>query len=197
MTNKELMLNGYLYNSMVDEGLFLERLTANDLCYKYNNIKPSKTKKRDKVLRKIIGKAGKNVQFLQPFYCDYGYNIEVGDNFFANYGCIFLDPNKITFGNNVMIAPNCVFSTAGHALDAKQRISGEEIALPINVGDNVWIGASVTVLPGVKIGSNTIIGGGSLVNKDIPDGVIAIGVPCKILRKITPEDAYKYKIYKE
>ncbi len=197
MTNKELMLNGYLYNSMVDEGLFLERLTANDLCYKYNNIKPSKTKKRDKVLRKIIGKAGKNVQFLQPFYCDYGYNIEVGDNFFANYGCIFLDPNKITFGNNVMIAPNCVFSTAGHALDAKQRISGEEIALPISVGDNVWIGASVTVLPGVKIGSNTIIGGGSLVNKDIPDGVIAIGVPCKILRKITPEDAYKYKIYKE
>ena len=197
MTNKELMLNGYLYNSMVDEGLFLERLTANDLCYKYNNIKPSKTKKRDKVLRKIIGKAGKNVQFLQPFYCDYGYNIEVGDNFFANYGCIFLDPNKITFGNNVMIAPNCVFSTAGHALDAKQRISGEEIALPINVGDNVWIGASVTVLPGVKIGSNTIIGGGSLVNKDIPDGVIAIGVPCKVLRKITPEDAYKYKIYKE
>ena len=197
MTNKELMLNGYLYNSMVDEGLFLERLTANDLCYKYNNIKPSKTKKRDKVLRKIIGKAGKNVQFLQPFYCDYGYNIEVGDNFFANYGCIFLDPNKITFGNNVMIAPNCVFSTAGHALDAKQRISGEEIALPISVGDNVWIGASVTVLPGVKIGSNTIIGGGSLVNKDIPDGVIAIGVPCKVLRKITPEDAYKYKIYKE
>lgn len=197
MTNKELMLNGYLYNSMVDEDLFLERLTANDLCYKYNNIKPSKTKKRDKVLRKIIGKAGKNVQFLQPFYCDYGYNIEVGDNFFANYGCIFLDPNKITFGNNVMIAPNCVFSTAGHALDAKQRISGEEIALPISVGDNVWIGASVTVLPGVKIGSNTIIGGGSLVNKDIPDGVIAIGVPCKVLRKITPEDAYKYKIYKE
>ena len=191
------MLNGYLYNSMVDEGLFLERLTANDLCYKYNNIKPSKTKKRDKVLRKIIGKAGKNVQFLQPFYCDYGYNIEVGDNFFANYGCIFLDPNKITFGNNVVIAPNCVFSSAGHALDAKQRISGEEIALPINVGDNVWIGASVTVLPGVKIGSNTIIGGGSLVNKDIPDGVIAIGVPCKVLRKITPEDAYKYKIYKE
>ena len=167
----------------------------NFLCYKYNNIKPSKTKKRDKVLRKIIGKAGKNVQFLQPFYCDYGYNIEVGDNFFANYGCIFLDPNKITFGNNVVIAPNCVFSTAGHALDVKQRISGEEIALPIRVGDNVWIGASVTVLPGVKIGSNTIIGGGSLVNKDIPDGVIAIGVPCKVLRKISPEDANKYKIY--
>ena len=114
-----------------------------------------------------------------PFYCDYGINTSVGRNFYTNHNVTILDCTKVTFGDNVFIAPNCVFSTAGHAIDSEQRGRGLEIALPITVGDNVWIGANVTVLPGVTIGSNTIIGAGSVVNKDIPEGVIAVGNPCK------------------
>ena len=102
---------------------------------------------------------------------------------------------KVTFGDNVFIAPNCVFSTSGHAIDSEQRGQGLEIALPITVGDDVWIGANVSVLPGVTIGSNTIIGAGSVVNKDIPDGVIAVGNPCKVMRKITEADKKKYPVF--
>ena len=108
-----------------------------------------------------------------------------------------LDGAKVTFGDNVFIAPNCVFSTAGHAIDSEQRTSGLEIALPITVGDNVWIGTNVSVLPGVTIGKNTIIGAGSVVNKDIPDGVIAVGNPCKVIREITEEDKKKYPVFEE
>ena len=106
-----------------------------------------------------------------------------------------LDGARVTFGDNVFIAPNCVFSTAGHAIDSAQRNQGLEIALPITVGDSVWIGANVSVLPGVTIGSNTIIGAGSVVNKDIPDGVIAAGNPCKVIRRITEEDRKKYPVF--
>ena len=130
-----------------------------------------------------------------PFYCDYGINTSVGRNFYTNHNVTILDCTKVTFGDNVFIAPNCVFSTAGHAIDSEQRGRGLEIALPITVGDNVWIGANVTVLPGVTIGSNTIIGAGSVVNKDIPGGVIAVGNPCKVMRKITEEDKKKYPIF--
>lgn len=103
----------------------------------------------------------------------------------------------MTFGDNVFIAPNCVFSTAGHAIDAKQRGKGLEIARPIAVGSNVWIGANVSVLPGVTIGDNTIIGAGSVVNKDIPSNVIAVGNPCRVMRSITEEDKRRYPVWKE
>ena len=125
-----------------------------------------------------------------PFYCDYGFNVSIGKNFYTNHNVTILDCAKVTFGDNVFIAPNCVFSTAGHAIDSEQRI-----ALPITVGDNVWIGTNVSVLPGVTIGSNTIIGAGSVVNKDIPDGVIAAGNPCKVIRKITDADKKKYPVF--
>lgn len=130
-----------------------------------------------------------------PFYCDYGSNITIGNNFYTNHNCTILDGAKVTFSDNVFIAPNVVFSTAGHAIDAGQRAKGLEIALPITVGDNVWIGANISVLPGVSIGSNTIIGAGSVVNKDIPDGVIAAGVPCRVIRRITENDRQKYPEY--
>lgn len=104
----------------------------------------------------------------QPFYCDYGYNIEIGENFYSNVNCVILDGAKVTFGDNVFVAPNCGFYTAGHALDAEQRIQGLEYAYPITIGNNVWIGAQVCVLPGVTIGDNTIIGAGSVVTKSIP-----------------------------
>ena len=108
-----------------------------------------------------------------------------------------LDGAKVTFGDNVFIAPNCVFSTSGHAIDSEQRGRGLEIAWPITVGDNVWIGANVSVLPGVTIGSDTIIGAGSVVNRDIPSGVIAAGNPCKVIRKITEADKQKYPVWDE
>lgn len=131
-----------------------------------------------------------------PFYCDYGFNIFAGRNFFVNYNCVILDGAKVTFGDNVFIAPNCTFTTAGHPLDVEQRNQGLEIALPITVGDNVWFGANVCVLPGVTIGSGSVIAAGSVVNRDIPSGVLAGGVPCRVIRTLTEQDREKYPRWK-
>ena len=146
-------------------------------------------------MSQMFGSIKGNPVVTAPFYCDYGFNISVGENFYTNHNVTILDCAKVTFGDNVFIAPNCVFSTAGHAIDSEQRSRGLEIALPITVGDNVWIGTNVSVQLGVTIGSNTIIGAGSVVNKDIPDGVIAAGNPCKVIRKITDADKKKYPVF--
>ena len=116
------------------------------------------------------------------------YNIELGENFYANYNLVILDGAKVTFGDNVFVAPNCGFYTAGHPLDYERRNAGLEYAYPITVGDNVWIGGGVQVMPGVTIGSNVVIGGGSVVTKDIPDNCVAVGNPCKVIRPITEAD---------
>ena len=145
---------------------------CNDLCFEFNQIRPSDRESQEKALKKILGKMGKNIIVNAPFWCDYGYNTSVGDYFFANH--------------------NCLFTTAEHALDVEQRNEGLEVALPINIGNNVWIGAGIIVLGGVTIGDNTVIGAGSVVTKSIPSDVIAVGVPCKVLRKITEEDKYRY-----
>lgn len=143
-------------------------------------------------MRQILGKIKRNFVITAPFWCDYGYNIEIGENFYTNHNCLILDCVKVIFGDNVFIAPNCCFSTAGHPIDHEQRNLGLEFAKPIIVGDNVWFGAGVTVLPGVTIGNNCIIGAGSVVTKDIPSDVIAVGNPCRVMRKITPEDKLAY-----
>ena len=191
MTEWEKAQNGYLYDANYDKEIVEARTRCADLCYDFNHCKPSDTERQKEFLEQIIGGMKGNPVITAPFYCDYGFNISIGENFYTNHNVTILD------GNNVFIAPNCVFSTAGHAIDSEQRIQGLEIALPITIGDNVWIGANVSVLPGVTIGSNTIIGAGSVVNKNIPDGVIAVGNPCKVIRKITEADKHKYPIFEE
>ncbi len=135
-------------------------------------------------MRRILGHVEDSILIEQPFFCDYGYNISVGKNFYANFNLVILDGAKVTFGDNVFIAPNCGFHTAGHPIDPVERNKGLEYARPITVGNNVWIGASVTVLPGVTIGDNCVIGAGSVVTKDITAGSVAVGNPCRVIRKI-------------
>ncbi len=193
LTEKEKMQKGLLYNANYDEEILQERIICKDLCYELNNIRPSDIEKRNKLIRKILGKVKDGFFITSPFYCDCGYNIEIGENFYTNHNCVILDGAKVIFGDNVFIGPNCCFSTAGHPIDEKQRNEGLEYAFPIKVGNSVWFGANVTVLPGVTIGDNVVIGAGSVVNKDIPSNVIAVGSPCKVLREITQKDIEKYK----
>lgn len=188
MTEKEKARQGLLYDANYDPTLIKERAYAKGLCQEYNQLHPEKTEERATILKKLLGKTGETFLIEQPFACDYGYNIEIGENFYVNHNCVMLDGAKITFGDNVFIAPNCGFYTAGHPLDALQRNQGLEYAYPITVGNNVWIGGGVTVLPGVTIGDDTVIGAGSVVTKDIPSGVIAMGNPCRVHRKIAETD---------
>lgn len=187
MTEKEKAQAGMLYDANYDEELLRERERCADMTHELNLLRPSQTAEREALLRRILGKAGERFAIVSPFFCDYGYNIEVGENFFMNMNCVILDGAKVTFGDNVFIAPGCGFYTAGHPLDVGQRNAGLEYARPIRVGNNVWIGAQVCVLPGVTIGDNTVIGAGSVVTKDIPSNVLAVGNPCRVIRTI-PQD---------
>ena len=188
MTEKEKMLAGMLYNSMADESLVNERQNAKRLCREYNTADPLDEQKRHEIMLSILGSTKENFRIEQPFLCDYGYNIEIGENFYANYNLTVLDCAKVTIGDNVFIAPNVGIYTAGHPLTAQQRNSGLEYAYPITIGNNVWIGAGVHICPGVTIGDNAVIGAGSVVVKDIPPHALACGVPCKVVRYITEDD---------
>lgn len=189
MTEKEKAAAGMLFTPSE----LLNELTAcKDLCSQYNRLNPSQFKERHELIKKILGKTGEQFCIEQTFWCDFGKNIEIGENFYSNHNLVILDGAKVTFGDNCFIAPNCGFFTAGHPIDYKLRNSGLEYALPITVGDNVWIGGNVCVMPGVTIGDNVVIGGGSVVTKDIPSGVVAAGNPCRVLRKISDSDKDKY-----
>ncbi len=146
-----------------------------------------------KIVKELLGKS-ENAVINPPFYCDYGFNIEVGKNFFANYNCTILDVAKVKIGDNCQFAPNVAVYTAGHPIHPVSRNSQYEYGISVTIGDNVWIGGNSVIVPGVHIGSNTVIGAGSVVTKDIPDWVIAAGNPCRVIRKITEEDKeYYYK----
>ena len=178
------MLAGELYDANYNEDLIKERYLIKDKCFEYNNIKPYNIELRNKLMKEILGKTKETFRIEQPFMCDYGYNIEIGENFYSNHNLIILDGNKVIFGDNVFIAPNCSFYTAGHPLEVELRNKGLEYAKPIKVGNNVWIGGNVIVLPDVTIGDNTVIGAGSVVTKDIPSNVVAVGNPCRVIKKI-------------
>lgn len=188
MTEKEKCEQGLLYDANCDSELVNERIRCKDLCLSYNNTTGKDSDKRNRLIREIIKTNRKNIFIEPPFWCDYGYNIELGENFYANHNLVILDGAKVKFGNHVFIGPNCSFYTAGHPLSIKERNQGLEFACPITIGDNVWLGGNVVVLPGVTIGNNSVIGAGSVVAKDIPENVIAIGNPCKIMREITENE---------
>lgn len=186
-TDKEKMLAGEPYLAFCDE-LVQERDRAKGVVYAYNNLPPSAMEERTQLLKQFLGSTRQQLLIEQPFSCDYGYNIHVGENFYANTGCTILDGAKVTFGDNVLLAPNVSIYTAGHPVNVARRMAGWEYAYPVTIGHNVWIGGNVVILPGVSIGDNTIIGGGSVVTKDIPANVIAVGNPCKVLRALTEEE---------
>lgn len=190
----EVPLNCYFqgsYNPLFDA--VIEKAKA--LCFEYNQLSPNEKDAQRVILNKLLGKMGKEVIVTPPFWCDYGYNISVGDYFYSNHNLIITDGAKVTFGDHVFIAPNCCFTTAEHAIDPEMRKAGMEVAKPITVGSNVWIGAGSTILAGVTIGSGSVIGAGSVVKKSIPENVVAVGVPCKVLRPITEADKYRYPLF--
>ena len=191
MSEKEKMLHQKLYNANYDKELELEKIRCKSQCQKYNLLSIEDLDARYKMIKSIFGKTGENIHIEPDFWCDYGYRIEVGENFYANHGLIILDAGGVTFGDNVFIAPFCGFHTSGHPIDFERRNKGLEYAYPISVGCNVWIGANVQVMPGVSIGDNVVIGGGSIVIHDIPSDSVAVGNPCKVIRKITEEDKFK------
>lgn len=179
-TEKEKMLAGELYQAN-DPELVAERLRAKQLCHRYNQ-EPVELDKQ--VLTELFGYET-DAHIETSFRCDYGYNIQLGQNFYANYNLVVLDCAPVTIGDNVFLAPNVVITTAGHPVEVEPRITGWEFARPITIGDNVWLGTGVLVMPGVSIGAGAVIGAGSVVTRDVPAGVVAVGNPCRVLRKVS------------
>ena len=191
MNQKERMLANLPYKAWLD-GLSEERLENKKRIYRFNHMPPEEWDRQDELLKQILGRTGRFAHVEPPFHCDYGYNIEVGTSFFANYNFVVLDVGKVTVGDNFMAGPNVMLCTAGHPLHPETRNSGYEYGIDITIGDNVWIGGNVCVLPGVHIGNNVVIGAGSVVTKDIPDNMLAVGNPCHVVREITEEDRDYY-----
>ena len=186
MNEKERMLSGRLYHSLkMNDGQW-ER--SRGVLKKFNDMPFEQAKERMELLRGIFGQIGEDVYIEPPFYCDKGGQIHIGYHFYANTGFLALDEAKVTIGNHVMLGPRVCIYTACHPVDALIRNMHLEFAKPVTIGDDVWVGGNVVINPGVTIGSNVVIGSGSVVTKDIPDGVIAAGNPCRVIRKITDED---------
>ncbi|MBQ7635485.1 MAG: sugar O-acetyltransferase [Bacteroidaceae bacterium] len=184
MTEKEKMLAGMVY-SAIDPQLIEELNRTKDLLQAYNNLRPSDLERRRQMLCELLGHVADGSAFInQPFYCDYGKQISVGKRFFANFNFTVLDEAKVTIGDDCFIGPNVSIYTACHSTDPIERNTRREWACPVTIGDNVWIGGSVTILPGVTIGDNVTIGAGSVVVKDIPSNVVAVGNPCRVIKQI-------------
>lgn len=187
MDIRELMLSGKMYNDLTDE-LVKQREQTVFLTNEYNRSFGQEGVYREAILRKFLKSIGEEVHFEPNFRCEFGFNITIGNHFYANFDCIMLDANTITIGDHVLIGPRVGLYTANHAIDAGERIAGGCYARPIVIGDGVWVGGNVDIMGGVAIGENSIIGAGSVVTKSIPSNVIAAGTPCRVIREITEQD---------
>lgn len=181
-SERQKMLDGELYNAM-DVELVAMRLRARQLLSTYNQLLAGSSEKKNNVLQQLLGMCS-TCDIQPPFYCDYGSNIYIGENFFMNFNCIILDCAQVTIGKNVQIGPSVQIYTAYHPLIAEERIKGPELASPITIEDNVWIGGGAIICPGVTIGANSTIGAGSVVTRNIPPNVFAAGNPCRIIREL-------------
>lgn len=182
-TEKQKMIDGELYNA-IDPELSQDRLNARRLTRLFNQALESDFDVRIQLIKELFGSTGQNVYLEPTFRCDYGYNIHVGENFYANFDCVFLDVCEIRIGNNCLMGPGVHIYTATHPLNALERISGAEYGSPISIGNNVWIGGRAVINPGVKIGNNVVIASGAVVTKDVPDNMIVGGNPAKIIREV-------------
>lgn len=184
-TEREKMLNGELYLA-TDEELTKMHFKARQLIRSFNHFtEPEEVSMRIDIVRRLFGKVGSNFTVKPPFYCDYGCHIFAGGNLYINYDCTILDCNRVYLGNNVLLAPKVQIYTSHHPTDPELRLTGKELASPVTIGDNVWLGGGVIVCPGVTIGNNVTIGAGSVVTKDIPDNVVAAGNPCRVIKSVT------------
>ncbi len=191
MTEWERIESGLVYNDF-DADLFDRRVRAKKLFRAYNKTEDAETELRQQLLQQLFKKIGKNVWIEPDFRCEFGTNITIDDDVYINFGCVILDCAEVTIGSHTLLGPNVGLYAANHSLDATERINGGCQGKPIHIGNNVWLGGDVKVVPGVSIGDNTIIGTGSIVTKDIPSNVIAVGNPCHVIREITKEDRTVY-----
>ena len=187
MDHFQRMTAGLPYKAWLD-GLPQRRLEAKKILYRFNHTPPQEQEASMALLRELFGRAGENLWIEAPFRCDYGSNIFAGDNVYANYNLTILDVAPVTIGSNVMIAPNVSIFTAGHPIHPQARNSGYEYGRPITIGNNVWIGGGVILLPGVTVGDGAVLAAGSVVGRDVPPGVVAAGNPCRVVRPITDAD---------
>jgi maltose O-acetyltransferase len=186
-SQKQKMIAGELYDPL-DTELSTDRVSTRLLLKQLNDSREDQSELRNELLNKLISSLGENVWIQPPFYCDYGYNIKLGDKVFFNFNCVVLDVAQVTIGDRTLIGPNVQIYTATHPLDHQQRASGLEFAKPISIGKDVWIGGSAIICPGVTIGDRSVIGAGSVITKDIPANVLAAGNPCKVIRPLTEKE---------
>ena len=191
MTEWEKLQNGQMYNDF-DDDLFQRRVAAKKLFRAYNRTEDEDVELRKSIMKELFKKLGENVWIEPDFRCELGRNITIDDNVYINFGCVILDCADVFIGANTLLGPNVGIYPVNHAIDAQERINGGCCAKPVHIGRNVWFGGDVKVLAGVTIGDNTVIGTGSIVTKDIPANVIAVGNPCKVLRQITDADKTEY-----
>lgn len=192
MTEWEKLQIGKIYNDF-DQDLFNRRVEAKKLFRAYNHTEDNEMEKRNRIMKELFKSVGDNVWIEPDFRCEFGKNITIGSDVYINFGCIILDCGQVSIGNNTLIGPNVGIFSGNHTTDAEERASGGLIPKPITIGNRVWICGNVSIVPGVNIGDDTIIGAGSVVTHDIPSGVIAAGNPCRVLRKITGKDKVGYK----
>ncbi|CAG8528751.1 acetyltransferase [Rhizophagus irregularis] len=188
LSEKEKALAGLPYSGFSEE-LINDRFKAREILYKFNNSKPIRFKtdeyrERENIFRQLFGSVGKDVEIEPPFYCDYGYNIHIGDNFFCNFNCTILDCNKVEIGDRVLFGPNVSLYPVSHPIQPEERVNGPELAFPIKIGNDVWIGGGVTICPGITIGDGVTVGAGSVVTKDVPPYVVVAGNPAKIIKHL-------------